>query len=86
MAESNSLEKVKHELKDSVDLRFYNEKDRSFHPKRLEDEADAMPEGFSADQDETRADQLTREMAEAFVEKVIVWLGQKLEIRRKTKK
>ena len=37
-----------------------------------------MPDGFSADQDEIRADQLTREMTEAFVEKVIVWPGQKL--------
>lgn len=54
--------------------------------ERLEDEADAMPDGFSADQDEIQADQLTREMTEAFVEKVIVWPGQKLEIRWKTKK
>ena len=54
--------------------------------ERLEDEADAMPDGFSADQDEIRADQLTREMTEAFVEKVIVWPGQKLEIKWKIRK
>lgn len=54
--------------------------------ERLEAEADAMPDGFSADQDEIRADQLTREMTEAFVEKVIVWPGQKLEIKWKIRK
>lgn len=54
--------------------------------EQLEDEVDAMPDGFSVDQDEIQADQLTREMTEAFVEKVIVWPGQKLDIRWKTKK
>lgn len=41
--------------------------------------------GFSTDMGEIQADQLTREMAEAFVEKVVVWPGQKLEIRWKFK-
>ena len=54
--------------------------------ERLEDEADVMPDGLSADQNEIRADQLTREMTEAFVEKVIVWPGQKLEIKWKIRK
>ncbi len=54
--------------------------------ERLEDEADAMPDGFSADQGEIRADHLTRELTEVFVEKVIVWPGQKLEIKWKIRK
>lgn len=54
--------------------------------ERLEDEVDVMLGGFSANQGEIRADHLTREMTEAFVEKVIVWPGQKLEIRWKIRK
>lgn len=45
-----------------------------------------MPDGVLANQDEIQADQLTREMTEAFVEKVIVWPGQKLEIKWKIRK
>ena len=54
--------------------------------ERLEDEVGAMLGGFSANQGEIWADHLTREMTEAFVEKVIVWPGQKLEIRWKIRK
>lgn len=54
--------------------------------ERLEAETDAMPDVFSADQDEIQADQLTRKMTEAFVEKVIVWPGKKLKIKWKIRK
>ncbi len=53
---------------------------------KLEEEVEDMPTGLSASQHEIRVDCLTREMAEDFVEKVIVWPGQKLEIRWKFKK
>ncbi len=33
ITQPSALYLLKHELKDRVDLRFYNEKDRSFHPK-----------------------------------------------------
>ena len=33
ITQPSALYLIKHELKDQVDLRFYNEKDRSFHPK-----------------------------------------------------
>ena len=33
ITQPSALYLIKHELKDSVDLRFYNEKGRSFHPK-----------------------------------------------------
>ncbi len=33
ITQPSALYLIKYELKDSVDLRFYNEKDRSFHPK-----------------------------------------------------
>lgn len=65
-----------------------NDEHKQFIPKaveRLEEETDAIPDGFSTDMGEIQADQLTREMAEAFVEKVVVWPGQKLEIRWKFK-
>ncbi len=33
ITQPSALYLIKHELKDRVDLRFYNEKERSFHPK-----------------------------------------------------
>ncbi|MDE6748097.1 MAG: hypothetical protein K2K21_03400 [Lachnospiraceae bacterium] len=46
----------------------------------------AMPDGLSVSLDEIQADQPTRELTGSFVDKVIVWLGQKIEIRWKFKK
>lgn len=54
--------------------------------EKLEDEADAMPNGLSVSMGEIQADRLTRELTEAFVDKVLVWPGQKIEIRWKFKK
>ena len=54
--------------------------------EKLEDEADAMPDGLSVSMGEIQADRLTRELTEAFVDKVLVWPGQKIEIRWKFKK
>ena len=54
--------------------------------EKLEDEADAMPNGLSVSMGEIQADHLTRELTEAFVDKVLVWPGQKIEIRWKFKK
>lgn len=54
--------------------------------EKLEDEADAMPNGLSVSMGEIQADHLTRELTEAFVDKVLVWPGQRIEIRWKFKK
>lgn len=54
--------------------------------EKLEDEADAMPNGLSVSMGEIQADHLTRELTEAFVDKVLVWPGQKIEIRWKFRK
>lgn len=54
--------------------------------EKLEDEADAMPDGLSISMGEIQTDTLTREMTEAFVDKILVWPGQKIEIRWKFKK
>jgi len=45
-----------------------------------------MPDGLSVSMGEIKADHLTRELTEAFVDKVIVWPGQKIEIRWKFRK
>lgn len=54
--------------------------------EKLENEADAMPNGLSVSMGEIQADHLTRELTEAFVDKVLVWPGQKIEIRWKFRK
>ena len=45
-----------------------------------------MPNGLSVSMGEIQADHLTRELTEAFVDKVLVWPGQKIEIRWKFRK
>ncbi len=51
--------------------------------KALEEELDSMPEGLAADSERISVDKLTKDVVEAFVEKVIVKPGQQVEIRWK---
>ena len=51
--------------------------------KALEQELDSMPNGLLAVDEQITVDKLTREVADAFVEKVIVKPGQQVEIEWK---
>ena len=66
-------------------VKRYNVKGRKYigtsYKIYFEDEADAMPNGLSVSMGEIKADYLTRKLTEAFVDKVLVCLGQTIEIR-----
>lgn len=51
--------------------------------KALEQELDAMPEGLVVDTERIAVDTLTKEVADTFVERVIVKPGRQVEIEWK---
>ena len=51
--------------------------------KTLEKELDSMPEGLAVEEKKIVVDKLTKDVVDAFVEKVIVMPGQQLEIQWK---
>ena len=51
--------------------------------KVLDREIDRMPEGLSAGEDRIAADELTKELVDAFVERVIITPGKPVMVRWK---
>ena len=71
-------------LYDQLEERFNTEiQKQAVVVKELEGELDAMPEGLASDSEQISVEKLTKDVADAFVEKVIVKPGQQVEIRWK---